>query len=149
MSDQSPVARARENIVEIVSTLVTGIFLAGLFTGQDWWLPFMLVGYVVLVPLTALLFGDADDIDEWVDDSTVTTDAETATDNSEAGNDRQEALETLRERYARGELTDEQFERKVERLLETETLEDIEDRTRSAPDRETTADDREPDRELS
>lgn len=141
MPDQSPVARARENIVEIVSILVTGIFLAGLLTGQDWWLPFLLVGYIVIVPLTALLFGDADDID----DSTATTDAETT--DREADNDRQEALETLRERYARGELTDEQFERKVERLLETETLEDVEDRTR--PARETTADDSEPERELS
>ncbi|THE66067.1 SHOCT domain-containing protein [Salinadaptatus halalkaliphilus] len=31
------------------------------------------------------------------------------------------SLETLRERYARGELTDAEFERKAARLLETET----------------------------
>uniref|UniRef100_A0A7D5KMY7 SHOCT domain-containing protein n=2 Tax=Natrinema halophilum TaxID=1699371 RepID=A0A7D5KMY7_9EURY len=37
-------------------------------------------------------------------------------------------LETLRERYARGELTDEQFEKKVERLLETESLNTAEER---------------------
>ncbi|WP_394352010.1 SHOCT domain-containing protein [Halorussus halophilus] len=42
-----------------------------------------------------------------------------------------EALETLRDRYARGELTDEQFERKLERLLDTESLEDVEDRARA------------------
>ncbi len=37
-------------------------------------------------------------------------------------------LERLRERYAAGDLTDEQFERKLERLLDTESLEDAEDR---------------------
>ena len=41
---------------------------------------------------------------------------------------RTDALEILRDRYARGELTDQQFERKLERLIETESLEDVEDR---------------------
>ncbi|OVE86085.1 SHOCT domain-containing protein [Natronolimnobius baerhuensis] len=36
--------------------------------------------------------------------------------------DTADALETLRERYARGELTDPEFERRAERLLETETV---------------------------
>lgn len=44
---------------------------------------------------------------------------------SEPGTDRQQdALDTLRDRYARGELTEAEFERRVERLLETETVED-------------------------
>ncbi|QSG11502.1 SHOCT domain-containing protein [Halapricum desulfuricans] len=123
MNERSALSRARENLTEIVSVLVTGIWLAAMFTGQNWWLPFMLVGYVVIVPLTALLFGDEDDISEWWDDEVETT-AQSHTD------EQLDALETLRERYARGELTDEQFERKVERLLETETLEDAEDRSR-------------------
>ncbi|MCU4971719.1 SHOCT domain-containing protein [Halobacteria archaeon AArc-m2/3/4] len=38
--------------------------------------------------------------------------------------DAEDALETLRERYARGEFDDEEFERRLERLLETETIED-------------------------
>lgn len=38
-------------------------------------------------------------------------------------------LETLRSRYARGELTDAQYERKLERLLEADTLEHVEDRS--------------------
>ena len=41
------------------------------------------------------------------------------------------ALEQLRRRYAEGELTDEQFERKLERLLETQTIEDVEDARRA------------------
>jgi uncharacterized membrane protein len=37
-----------------------------------------------------------------------------------------DALATLRERYARGDLSDAQFEAKLERLLEVETREDLE-----------------------
>ncbi|NGM71585.1 SHOCT domain-containing protein [Natronolimnobius sp. AArcel1] len=36
--------------------------------------------------------------------------------------DTADALETLRDRYARGELTDPEFEQRAERLLETETV---------------------------
>ncbi|WP_135303448.1 SHOCT domain-containing protein [Haloarcula amylovorans] len=125
MTTAGPLYRASENATEIVSTLITGIWLAALFTGQDWWLAFMLFGYIVLVPLTSLLFGDRDEVTDWWDaqrdesvDSTHERDAEADDD----------ALSTLRDRYARGELTDEQFERKLETLLETETLEDLEDR---------------------
>ena len=119
--------RASENATEIVSTLVTGIWLAALFTGQDWWLGFLLFGYVVLVPLTALLFGDRDDINEWWDDQWGTS-VEPTSEHDTGSND--EALSRLRDRYAQGELTDEQFERKLDRLLETETIEDLEDRER-------------------
>jgi uncharacterized membrane protein len=38
----------------------------------------------------------------------------------------QDALEALRSRYARGELTDDEFERKVEQLIETESVDDAE-----------------------
>jgi uncharacterized membrane protein len=110
-----PRERARENVTEIVSVLVTGIWLAALFTGQGWWLPFMLVGYVVVVPLVALLFGDADAIGEWWGEEEVTVPEDT-----DDGSTRDDPIETLRERYARGELTDAEFERKLERLLETE-----------------------------
>jgi len=119
-----PIERARENAVGLVSTLVTGIWLAALFLDQDWWLGFMLFGYIVIIPVTAFLFGDEEDIEEWWDD-----DVDTATDES---TDSEDPVETLRRRYAEGELTDEQFERKLERLLEVETLEDAEDEKRRA-----------------
>ncbi|SFR99333.1 Short C-terminal domain-containing protein [Halomicrobium zhouii] len=138
MDDASPAQRARENATGIVSMLVTGIWLAALFLGFDWWLPFMLFGYIVLIPLTAILFGDEDDVEEWVgedvdvgsttDESADADDARTDHTHTDAADD--EALARLRERYANGELTDEQFERKVERLLETDTLENVEDRQR-------------------
>lgn len=125
MSGDSPWNRLRENATGVVSMLVTGIWLAAMFTGQDWWLAALLFGYIVVVPLTAILFGDDDDMEEWWDDSfgTATESADATSDSTDAGT----PLERLRRRYADGELTDEQFERKVERLLETETLEDVED----------------------
>lgn len=42
----------------------------------------------------------------------------------EPADDKEEALEELRRRYARGEFSDGEFERRVERLLETESLSD-------------------------
>ena len=130
MSDPSPLDRLRENATGVVSTVVTGVWLAALFLDFGWWLPFMLFGYVVLVPLTALLVGDEDDLAEWWEDDVAEADGSTA--ETEESTD---ALDELRERYARGELTDEQFERKLERLLETETLEDLEDRATDRPER--------------
>ena len=122
--------RLRENATGIASMLVTGLWLGAMFTGQEWWLAALLVGYVVVVPLVAVLFGDEEDREEWFDDWTTDSstdadaDADSDRDRTDSSGDRRDALETLRDRYAAGELTDEQFERKLERLLETETLED-------------------------
>lgn len=120
---RTPVERARENVTGIVSVLVTGFWMGALFTGQDWWLAALLIGYIVIVPLTALLFGDREDVEEWWDDEDVTVPEEDGVETAEDA----DALQTLRNRYARGELTDEEFERKVERLLETETISEIEE----------------------
>ena len=130
MSGKRPRDRLRENSTGVASTVVTGIWLAALLTGQGWWLAALLVGYIVVVPLVALLYGDEEDREEWWEDESEedswSEDATTDTGVEEVN--RRDALETLRERYARGELTDEQFERKLEYLLETETLESVEDR---------------------
>ncbi|MFB6127876.1 MAG: SHOCT domain-containing protein [Halolamina sp.] len=127
----APSRRARENLTGIVSVVVTGGWLAAMLTGQEWWLAAMLVGYIVVVPLVALLFGDEADREKWWDN-----DHSGTRDDAESDGD-DEALDHLRDRYARGELTEAQFERKVERLLETETLEDaaaaVESETRERP----------------
>lgn len=120
MSERSPLERASDNATELVSTVVTGVWLAALFTGQDWWLAALLVGYVVVVPLTSVLSGEEDESD---------TSSVSVGDSTTARTDDETPLERLRRRYAEGELTDEQFERKLERLLETETLEDVEEGT--------------------
>ncbi|QRV14294.1 SHOCT domain-containing protein [Haloterrigena salifodinae] len=123
--------RLRENATGIASMLVTGLWLGAMFTGQDWWLAALLVGYIVVVPLVALVFGDEADRKEWLDDWTTDSSADIESDSdddrTDAPADRRDALETLRDRYAAGELTDDQFERKLERLLETGTLEDADE----------------------
>jgi uncharacterized membrane protein len=137
MDRDGPRERLHENATAVASTVVTGIWLAALLTGQGWWLGALIFGYLVVVPIVALLYGDEDDRrewwDDWVDDESweewwndwVGSERAEPDDRPESNRD---ALATLRDRYARGELTDEQFERKLEKLLETETLESIEDR---------------------
>ena len=126
MNTPSPRERARRNATGIVSTVVTGTWLAALFLGFEWWLALLLFGYVVVVPVTAMLFGDEDDWEEWVDEGDYEeTMAEPETDYEAESN--ADALERLRTRYANGELTDDQFERKLDRLLETETPESAEE----------------------
>lgn len=133
MTDRGALGRLRQHATEIVSTLVTGIWLAALFTGQEWWLAALLFGYIVVVPLTAILFGTEQDRAEWVDGwGEDQASAEKSTDSASVSSSEQAEtpLERLRRRYAEGELTEEQFERKLETLLETETLEDVEDRAK-------------------
>ncbi|WP_424002330.1 SHOCT domain-containing protein [Haloarcula salina] len=132
MRTRSLTERARDNATELASLVVTGVWLVALVTDQSWWLAALLVGYVVVVPLTELLFGDSDDedVDEPADEP------RRAPAPSPDRADEDAPLDRLRRRYAEGELTDEQFERKLERLLETETLEDVEDATRRERERE-------------
>lgn len=125
--DERATRRFRENAVAIASTVVTGTWLAMMFlVPGSAWLAALLFGYIVVVPVVAMLYGDESELEEWVDDYSSESDNR----DRPAPDSKDDALETLRARYARGELTDEQFERKLDRLLETETLEDVEDRRR-------------------
>ena len=138
----SPRQRFRENATGITSTVVTGVWLVALFTDQSWWLAALLFGYIVVVPVVSMLFGDDEDWEEHAETDEQWADGERGADWTGGGwtteepgdgspaTDSRDALETLRDRYARGELTDEQFERKVERLLDTESLEATEERYR-------------------
>ncbi|XVH32511.1 SHOCT domain-containing protein [Haloferacaceae archaeon DSL9] len=49
---------------------------------------------------------------------------------------REDALDTLRGRYARDELTDAEFERKLDRLLRTETVDDARAYTAGKPEKD-------------
>ena len=126
MGSASPTQRARENVTEITSMVVTALWMGGLFTGQDWWLAVLIVGYAAVLPLVAILFGDREEIGEYWDGSPTLPGQTDSESRSEPTDDETtaDALDSLRDRYARGELTDEQFERKLDRLLETETVED-------------------------
>jgi uncharacterized membrane protein len=113
-------ARIRSRATGVTSLIVLGVGLTALFLGMDWFWVVFVVGFAVVVPLVSVLVG-ADE-----------RDAETAGETRSASTpaDPDDPLATLRGRYARGELTEEQFERKLEALLETETLEAAEDRAR-------------------
>ncbi|ELZ08563.1 hypothetical protein C479_14528 [Halovivax asiaticus JCM 14624] len=131
MSDDTA-TRLRENATGIASLLVTGCWLALMFSGvgNTLWLVTLLVGYIVVVPLVSLLYGDEEDAETWWDaNETEQAERDESTETARRGEaGAGDALETLRERYAAGELTDEQFEGKLERLLATETLEDAAER---------------------
>jgi uncharacterized membrane protein len=118
----SPADDLGENtLVKLVSIAIVGVGLLALFTGQNWfWMVFAL-GFAVLVPIVKLV---SDEFDVGVGTNrSGGTESERTTPES-----KQDELDTLRDRYARGELTEAEFERKVETLLETETLEGARER---------------------
>jgi hypothetical protein len=129
-----------EKLTASISVLTLGLGIVAAVLGvPNWWLIFV-VGWLVLTPLSAILFDVDDEAEgtleppspprpsEWSE-----ADADqSATGGSEST---QDALETLRDRYARGELSEEQFERKLEKLLQTETVEDARDRMADAAER--------------
>ena len=73
-----------------------------------------ILGFFIVVPLVAIL-GDSLPI--------VASDSDEEERDRTAANRTDDPVEQLRSRYARGELTGEEFERRLERLLETEDLE--------------------------
>jgi hypothetical protein len=112
--------------------LTLAVGLGGLFAGiPNWWAAFV-IGFGFVLPAVSLR--EHSDDEEHADGSTPNTDASaghtaTSSTTTQGARDdsKNDALETLRDRYARGELSEEQFETKLERLLETETLEDARD----------------------
>ncbi|RDI71713.1 SHOCT domain-containing protein [Halopelagius longus] len=120
-------------IVEATSLLVVGLGLAsmvGIVPIQPFWMVFV-IGFAVVVPLVALL--RKHQLDSANAEADRTTDAaERTADEDEGDTEFDDALARIRDRYARGELSEEQFERKLELLLETETPEDARERVRRA-----------------
>ena len=102
-------------LVQAVSGVVMALtFLVGfglMFAGVPWfWVAFP-VGFAGLLPAAIGLA-------RWYERSWSVSEP--------TASPEERALEELRERYARGDLTDEEFERRVERLLETESIDDAE-----------------------
>ena len=131
---EEPFAEADDPVVGAVALLVLGAGLGSLFglpvlAAVDFWVIFV-IGYAVVVPLVSLLRGRGAESTDQPRDSEVVS--------HEESNDIDAALDRLRDRYARGELSEAQFERKLETLLETETPEDARERV----DREGIADSR-------
>ncbi|TKX87863.1 SHOCT domain-containing protein [Halorubrum sp. SS5] len=101
---------------------------APLLTGVWWWLPLVwFFGLVIALPVFHVLTKPVPEDD--------------ADDRADATGD--PALDALRERYARGDIDEREFERKLDRLLETEDAEtvtdpggDVADRVRESVRRE-------------
>ena len=103
----------RDELTGVVALLVLGVGLADLFLDilpfVEFWVVFI-IGYAVVLPIVAIAL---DETDESVAAPEPTPDR---TDEQE----QEDALERLKRRYAEGEISDEEFERRLERLLETE-----------------------------
>lgn len=97
------VANARENAEGLFAMCILGLGFLALFTGQSWFWMVWIIGFAVLLPVFSMLFG---------------TDEEEAEEASEPP--RSDPLDDLKRRYANGELDDDEFEARLERLLETE-----------------------------
>ena len=121
-----------DTVVGAVALLVLGAGLGSLFgipvlNAVDFWVIFA-IGYAVVVPLVSLLRG-RDEASSMTRDERAAAPSEDS-----AEGDVDAALDRLRDRYARGDLSEEQFERKLEALLETETPEDARERVARGSD---------------
>jgi uncharacterized membrane protein len=108
---------SRASSVVGTATLVLG--LAALAAGVDWFWMVFVVGWVVVTPAA-----------EWAARQYESRAEESAdgrtTDHAMADDETADALDELRDRYARSDIDEAEFERRVERLLETESVDDAE-----------------------
>lgn len=114
----TPHGTSSDDITGTAAILILGAGFLALFAGYEYFFLIWVFGYAVVLPLIAIHVGD-----RVVGERADTKRAPDGTPTSEVQTSTSEALALLRERYARGDLTDEQFERKLDRLLETETPE--------------------------
>lgn len=107
--------------VTAVTTLSAGI-LAAIFLGGTEAAVVFVVGWLLLVPLFGILSGAGvgttpEEVERWMD---VAERAEEMDESEES--DDENPLELLRNRYARGEIDDVEFEERLERLVATEEI---------------------------
>lgn len=106
----------KKRLLGILSVLTFGLTAFFGVVGLEFLVPTTFVlGFFIVVPLVALL-GDSLPI---VESESEGKDVRV----EQSGNVGDDPVEQLRERYARGELSDAEFERRLERLLETEDVE--------------------------
>jgi uncharacterized membrane protein len=127
-----PDVRGSARSERVVSLLVFAILGAGfvlLFADVGWFWMVWVLGFAVVLPAVAVLLG-VDDGDADADAGRDREREPARARDRESESDVSDALDTLRDRYARGDLSEEQFEAKLEALLETETPEDARERLR-------------------
>lgn len=105
---RGPREQLAEAFLPTVAVAVTAAVVVSAILGTGLTTLIAAVGYLLLVPLAAFLQEPL---------LTMVRDDDSA-------DEEQAALDRLRDRYARGEIDELEFERRLERLLETETVED-------------------------
>lgn len=110
MERTSLLERVSEHIAEVIAILSMGVAVVGATIGIGWVLLVGAIGFIVGTPLAYLLETEEE------------TTAERA---GEADGDSQQAdpIDTLKTEYAKGTISEDEFERKVGRLLEGEDSE--------------------------
>jgi len=116
-----------EKLTAATPILTIGLGLLALSLDVGWWWLVFALGWFVATPLVAVLFDTGRDaaVEEVVEEQVQRRVADAVGAGETGGpTDREDALDLLRERYAAGDIDEVEFERRVERLLETESVED-------------------------
>ena len=100
----------QDDIFGILALLILGAGFVGMFAGVPYFFLIWVLGFAVVLPILGILLYETD------------TDSE-LTENEQGEDLPTDPLTSLRDRYARGDLTDDEFEGKLDRLLKTESTE--------------------------
>ncbi|WP_158055461.1 SHOCT domain-containing protein [Halorussus halophilus] len=115
---ESSVQIEHGTLVAVLAVLSFGLTALAAVLGFGSLVPIIFViGMFILVPLVAILGDSLPMVEEEY------ASKGTAVEQQSANTTQDDPLEELRSRYARGELSEDEFERRLERLLETEGME--------------------------
>ncbi|MDG5821656.1 SHOCT domain-containing protein [Natronococcus sp. A-GB7] len=119
MSGGGPTKRIQNSLDYFLMAGFVIIGFAGLYAGVTALALLGALGFFVITPLLLVLTGDRELIVKWFGEERAEQIIESETDTGEKG----APLEILKRKYAEGELSEAEFERKVAQLLEVDELE--------------------------
>jgi len=120
-------ALALITVLTVGSTAITGALDLGEVPGL-----IAITGFVILLPLTAIIGDQLPYVASADEGAKSTTEASASAPDSPVSTDEDDhAVARLRQRYARGEIDDAEFEERLDRLLATENLDETVETDRS------------------
>jgi uncharacterized membrane protein len=120
-------------LVKLTALGVLALGLLALFLGFEWFWVVFVVGYAAVLPMVGVLSRHYGPL---LPTGRVEQNPR-GRDRRSSGDDREDALETLKERYARGEIDEAEFEARLERLVENESVADVQARVERSRERHT------------